>query len=83
MVGHRHARRGEPFQRRQRPPVQHFGGQGGGEVARIHHQPAHQPLAEIVIGGGREKIIMAKPGGQPRAADIRRRGDGIRHLRCP
>ena len=80
----------QALQRGQRPRVQLLGRQRGRQAARVGHQPRHQPLAECVVGGGGEEIVMAEPGGDPGADDVGamrqrlagRRGDPFGHQRA-
>ncbi len=60
----------QAFQRGQRAGIQFLGRQRGGQAACIGYQPAHQPLAERIVGGGGEEIVVAKPGGDPRADNV-------------
>ena len=67
----------QAFQRGQRAGVEFLGRQRGGQAARIGDQPAHQPLAERVVGGGGEEIVMAEPGGDAGADDVGAVGDRV------
>ena len=61
----------------ERAGVQLLGREGGGEVAGVVDQPGHQALAEGVVGRGGEEIVMAEPGGEPGADDVRAVGNGV------
>ena len=52
----------QPLQRGQRAGVQLLRRQCGGQAARVGHQPRHQPLAEHVVGGGGEEVVVPEPG---------------------
>ena len=71
VLRQRHGGGDQPLQRGQRPGVQLLGRQRGGQAAGVGHQPRHQPLAEHVVGGGGEEVVMAEPGGDARAGDVR------------
>ena len=74
----------------ERPRVQLLGRKRRRQAAGIGHQPAHQLLAECIVSGGGEEVVMAEPGGDPGADDIRavrqrlagRRRDPFGHQRA-
>ena len=74
----------------ERPRVKLLGRQRGRQAAGAGHQPRHQLLAECVIRGGREEIVMAEPGGDSGADHVGamrqrlagRRGDPFGHQRA-
>ena len=70
VLRQRHGGGDQPLHRGQRPCIQLLGRQGGGQHPGIGDQPGHQLLAEPIIGGGGEKIIVAEPGGDARADHI-------------
>ena len=67
MLGQRHGSGDQALERCQRPGIQLLGRQRRGQAARIRDQPRHQPLAERIVGGGGEEVVVAEPGGDPRA----------------
>ena len=81
LVRQRHRHRGQALQRGQRAAVHLLGGQRGGQAARIGDQPRHQLLAERVVGGGGEEVVMAEPGGDARADHVRAMRDRVQRRR--
>ncbi len=65
----------QPLEGGQRPRVQLFRRQGGGQPGGIRNEAGHQPLAEHVVGRGREEVVMPEPGGEPRTGHVR----AVRH----
>ncbi len=90
MLAQRDGGGDEALDRGQRPGVQFLGRQCGGQAAGVGDQAAHETLAEHVIGGGGEEIVMPEPGGDAGADDVgavgdgvgRRAGDPFRHQRA-
>ena len=60
----------QTLQRGQRPRVLFLRREGRSERTGITDQARHQLLAKQIIGGGREEIVMAEPGGNPGADHI-------------
>ena len=70
MLRQRDGRGDQPLQRGQRPGVEFLGRQSGRQAAGIGHQPAHQPLAEHIVGGGGEEVVVPEPGGDACADNV-------------
>ncbi len=77
VFGQRHGGGDEALDGGERASVEFLGGQGGGEDAGVGDQAGHQALAEGVIGGGGEEVVMAEPGGDAGADDVRAVGDAV------
>ena len=70
MLRQRDGRGDQALQRGQRARVEFLGRQRGGQAAGVGDQPRHQPLAERIVRGGGKEVVMAEPGGDPRAGDV-------------
>ena len=81
MLGQRDGGGDQPFQRGKGAGVQLFSGQSGRQAARVGDQAPHQALAERVVGGSSEKIVMRKPGGESRPNDVRTMRQRVRRRR--
>ena len=77
MLRHGDAGDDQPLERGQSARVELFGRQRGREAARVGQQPRHQLLAEPVIGGGREEVVMPEPGGDAGADHVGAVGDRL------
>ena len=77
MFGQRHGGGDQALERGEGAAVQLLGRERGGEAAGVGDQPAHQLLAERVVGGGGEEVVMAEPGGDAGADDVGAVGEGV------